>query len=198
MIEQHVEAQHSPRFRFHGRRWLAIAVDVVAGLLVAAALVALVATQVMGYRVLGIASDSMVPTLQRGDLIVSRPVPITSVGHGDIVIFEEGQQTRLLVAHRVVNLITLNVNVTDSKTGAKHSEQSRILRTQGDANPLPDQQSVDAGRFHGVLLARIPGIGGLLGSSYTQLGLLVVALVMGLAWLGYEVVAKRRRRTAGQ
>ncbi len=175
-------------------RRAAVVLDIAAGLVVAIAIVGLIATQVMGYRVLGIASDSMIPALDRGDLIVSRPVSINSIGHGDIVVFDEGQQTRLLVAHRVVNIIKVNLNVTDSRTGAQHTEHSQILRTQGDANPLVDPVPVDARTFVGVLLVRLPGIGGLFGSATVQQGLLVVALAIGLTWLAYEGNARLRRR----
>lgn len=185
----------TPPARAGGHRLLGAVLDVVAGLAVAAALVAIVATQFMGYRILGIASDSMLPALARGDLIVSRPVAITSVEHDDIIVFEEGQQTKLLVAHRVVNIIKVNTNITDSKTGAKHTEESRIFRTKGDANPVVDAQPVDAAAFRGLLMAQLPGAGGLLGSATIQQGLVALALVAGLAWLGYELLARGRRRS---
>ena len=50
--------------------------NVVAGLVLGFAIVLLVATQVMGYRVASIATDSMRPTLAPGDLIVTRRVGI--------------------------------------------------------------------------------------------------------------------------
>jgi signal peptidase len=168
---------------------------VLAGLLVAAVVIALIATQLLGFHALGIASDSMAPVLQRGDLVITRPVAITTVSNGDIVAFDEGQFTTVTVVHRVVGVINVTVNTTDSKTGAKSSEASRLLRTKGDANPTLDGVPVAADRFRGVVFVAVPTVGGVLGSGQVQQVLLGLAIATAIAWLVYEVVGFRRRRT---
>ena len=67
---------------------------VVAGLVFGLAVVALIATQLLGYRLAAIASDSMVPALSRGDLILTRPASIDNMQRGDVVLFESGTATR--------------------------------------------------------------------------------------------------------
>jgi signal peptidase I len=167
----------------------------LAGLLVAGALVALVATQFLGYHALGVSSDSMAPALRRGDLVVTRPVAINTVGQGDIVAYDEGELIHLTVVHRVVGVVNLTVNTTDSKTGTISTEKSRLLQTKGDANPAVDGQPVGAERFKGLVFITVPVVGGVLGAGIVQQILLAVAIGTGIAWLVYEIVRLRRRRT---
>jgi signal peptidase len=166
----------------------------LAGLLVAAVVVALIATQLLGFHALGIASDSMAPVLQRGDLVITRPVPITTVTSGDIVAYDEGQFTRVTVVHRVVGVINVTVNTTDSKTGVKSSDTSRLLQTKGDANPTVDGVPVAGDRFRGLVFVSLPVVGGILGSGQVQQLLIGLAIATAVAWLVYEVVRFRRRR----
>jgi signal peptidase len=167
--------------------------NVVAGLVLGIAIVFLVATQVMGYRVASIATDSMRPALAPGDLIVTQPVGIDSIVNGDVVLFQEGVTTPILVAHRVSNVVTVNVNVTDSATGAKHTETSRILRTKGDNNAVVDDAPVDAANFRGRLWLHIPNAGGFLASPTP---FILIAGGIGVLWLLFEVGRLARRRAA--
>jgi len=170
----------------HVRRFL----DALAGLVLGLAIVTLIATQVLGYRLASIASDSMEPALARGDLILTRPVPIGDVKHDDIVLFETGVTTPILVAHRVANIITVNLNITDSKTGATRTEQTQVLRTKGDANAQVDPEPVDAQHYRGLVWLTFSGIGSVLASP---LPFLIVGAGLGLLWLVYELVDRSRR-----
>jgi signal peptidase len=176
-------------------RILRLLVAIVLGLVFGLAMVAIISTQVFGYRLAAIASESMRPALAPGDLIVTRPVPITDIETDDIVLFETGTVTKILVAHRVANVVTLNVNITDSETGEKRTEQTKILRTKGDANEATDEQPVDATSYRGLLWLTIPGAGNVLASP---LPFIVLAAVIGVIWLLLEVVGyvRRSRRTA--
>jgi signal peptidase I len=176
-------------------RILRLLVAIVLGLVFGLAMVAIISTQVFGYRLAAIASESMRPAPAPGDLIVTRPVPITDIETDDIVLFETGTVTKILVAHRVANVVTLNVNITDSETGEKRTEQTKILRTKGDANEATDEQPVDATSYRGLLWLTIPGAGNVLASP---LPFIVLAAVIGVIWLLLEVVGyvRRSRRTA--
>jgi signal peptidase len=168
------------------RRLAAIAAGLVLGLVI----VAVVATQVFGYRLAAIASDSMQPALAPGDLIVTRPVPITDIKQDDIVLFETGTATKILVAHRVANIIDVNMNVTDSATGQTRTEKTKILRTKGDANPAVDEQPVDETTYRGLLWLTIPGAGSVLASPTPFIAL---AVLIGVLWLIAELVGYVRR-----
>jgi len=167
--------------------------DILAGLILGLAIVMLIATQVFGYRVASIATNSMQPTLAPGDLILTRPASIDAVGHDDIVLFETGITKPILVAHRVANIITVNLNVTDSKTGVTRTQQTHVLRTKGDANPQVDADPVDASHYRGLLWMTVPGAGTLLASP---LPFLLIAVGLGLLWFAFEIVDRGRRGRA--
>jgi signal peptidase len=176
-------------------RLLRLLAAIVAGLVLGFAIVAIISTQVFGYRLAAIASESMRPALAPGDLIVTRPVPITDIETDDIILFETGTATKILVAHRVANVVTLNVNITDSETGERRTEQTKILRTKGDANEATDEQPVDTTSYRGLLWLTIPGAGNVLASPQP---FIVLAAVIGVIWLLLEVVGyvRRSRRPA--
>jgi signal peptidase I len=167
---------------------------ILAGLFVAALIFSLIATQLLGFHVFAVASNSMAPTLNRGDLVVTRPAAVTTVKQGDIVAFIEGETTPLTVVHRVAGLINLRINTTDSKTGATGTEESRLLLTRGDANPTNDGQPVEPDRFRGVVFITVPAIGAVLGATIFHQVLLAIAILTALAWFAYELRALRRRR----
>jgi signal peptidase I len=167
---------------------------VLAGLLTAALIFSLIATQLLGFHVFAVASNSMAPTLNRGDLVVTRPAAVMTVNQGDIVAFIEGETAPVTVVHRVAGVINLRVNTTDSKTGATGTEESRLLLTKGDANPTNDGQPVQPDRFRGVVFITLPAIGAVLGATIFHQVLLAIAIVTALAWFAYELRALRRRR----
>jgi signal peptidase I len=167
---------------------------ILAGLFVAALIFSLIATQLLGFHVFAVASNSMAPTLNRGDLVVTRPAAVTTVKQGDIVAFIEGETTPLTVVHRVAGLINLRINTTDSKTGATGTEESRLLLTRGDANPTNDGQPVEPDRFRGVVFITVPAIGAVLGATIFHQVLLAIAILTALAWFAYELRALRRQR----
>ncbi|MGE3075404.1 MAG: signal peptidase I [Dehalococcoidia bacterium] len=168
---------------------------VLFGLAVGLLLLAFVATRFMGYGVATIQSYSMRPALDRGDLIITRPTSIDRAKAGDIVVFEEGERTKLLIAHRVYNVIPITTNVTNSSTGKTSTSYSTVLRTKGDANENVDEQIVDASRFRGEVLFTVPRIGLLIHDIPLEYVLMGVSASSGLAWGFYELVRYRRRRT---
>ena len=163
-----------------------ICVAPILGIAAGSLVVALLMTQIFGYQVLVVQSDSMKPALVRGDLIVTRPADINLVEPGDIILFESGQNTRVPVVHRIDGTMNVQFNITDSVTGLVTTEHTRSLRTKGDANPRPDGEMVDASRLKGVLWFSLPGIGGWFSNGLLQQGLLSIAVVSVLTWIGYE------------
>jgi signal peptidase len=166
------------------------------GLIVGGLLVVGVATTLLGYRVLDIASGSMEPALNRGDLIFSRPAPIDQIKQGDIIVFQEGQQIPVLIAHRVAAVINLTVNSTSRSTGVTTTSTTPIFRTKGDANAQVDGSVVDAAHYRGIVWFVLPGLGSpLLGYPVSHI-FLAVAVLTALLWAGYEVIGLVRRRRA--
>lgn len=171
-------------------------VAVLCGLALGGLLLAVVATTLLGYRVLGIASGSMEPALRHGDLVLSRPAPIDQVKPGDIIVFQEGEKMPVLITHRVAAIINLTVEATSTSTGETTTSTTPMLRTKGDANPNPDYHTVDASNYRGIVWLVLPGIGmPLLGYPVAQV-FLTVALLTAMLWVCYEVIGLARRRRA--
>ncbi len=167
------------------------------GLFIGSLLAGFVAVQFFGYKVVTVQSNSMEPALERGDVIISRPVNINDVEAGQVVLFMEGERTRILVAHRAVGFINLTINVHDSKTGEDTQEHQRLLQTKGDANPTQDAQPVSPQDVRGQLWFTIPGAGFVLDRVPLQVVLLGLAAATAILWAGYEVARLAlRRRTA--
>lgn len=166
------------------------------GLLIGGLLAAFVAVQFFGYKVLTVESFSMEPALQRGDVIVSRPANIADVKAGQIVLFEEGKLTRILVAHRVTGFVNATINIHNSKTGADTQEHQRLLETKGDANSVVDANAVSAADLRGRLWFTIPHVGFVLNKVPLQIILLGIAAGTAALWAPYELARARRRRSA--
>lgn len=189
---------HGPSARKAGRarRAAVAAAGAACGLLLATALVLAAAMQVFGYRVTQASSGSMEPFLEPGDVFVTRPIDIADVEKGDVVLFDQGRDTLIPVAHRVVGVVQLRMNITDSETGEVTTEVTQVLRTQGDANSEPDSQLIDASRLRGVVWFRLPAAGRPLGSLGLQRGLLLVALAIGIAWGLFELARFVKRHSS--
>lgn len=166
------------------------------GLLIGGLLVGLLATQLFGYHVATIQSFSMKPALDRGDVIVTRPVSINDVKAGDIIVFEEGTQTKLLVAHRVYNVMPVTTRIENSTTGEVTESKSIMLRTKGDANSQPDDTFVTASNFKGKVMLTIPQAGFIAGDIPLQYVFLGIFVLTTISWAAYEGVRRVRRKPA--
>jgi signal peptidase len=167
------------------------------GVLVGGLLAALLAVQVFGYHVVTVQSSSMEPALTRGDVIVARPVRIDDVKEGQVVLFDEGRDVHFLVAHRVVGFINLRTNINNMTTGEVTSQESRLLRTKGDANETEDAQPVDASGLRGRLWFSIPKAGLIFDRVPLQAFLLGVAGLAAVGWLVFELHHCLGRRRVG-
>jgi signal peptidase len=167
--------------------------SVVFGLLIGGLLLGFIATRFMGYQVATIQSFSMKPALDRGDLIITRPTAIEDAKAGDIIVFMEGERIKLLVAHRVYNVMPVTTNIHNTTTGETTTSHSTLLRTKGDANPDVDAQVVDASTFKGEVLFTIPAVGLLMHDVPLQSLFIGVFLLSTLAWGGYEFARRRAR-----
>ncbi len=95
-----------------------------------------------GYYPLAIATGSMRPLLEPGDLVVVKRVPPEAVEPGDVVAYLAGDGS--IVVHRVVRIERLG-GVT-------------VFHTRGDANPVEDEPW-PAERLLGRLVLHVPLLG---------------------------------------
>ncbi|MBW8750061.1 MAG: signal peptidase I [Propionibacteriales bacterium] len=134
-----------------------------AAILGALCLVMVVAGIAFGVRPLMFRSGSMSPTIDTGDLSISRTVGAAGLHHGDIVsvLAADGQR----VTHRVV-----------SNTAA---DGHRQLTLKGDANDVVDQQVYNVTSAQKVIFT-IPKMGYVVDWLSRAPGVYLVALYVGL------------------
>ena len=123
---------------------------------------------VPGYGLYLVRSESMTPTINMGDLIITGPVK-GEVKEGDIITYEwDGE----LVTHRV------------------HSTDDTII-TKGDAVGDPDPWTVKDSAVKGAYLFKIPYVGYATRFIQTKIGWFITIIVPAMAlvvWLAKDIV----------
>lgn len=146
-------------------------------------------TTMFGHPVYSVASGSMTPTFDTGDLIVDNPIsgPAALTLHpGQVITFVaasgDGKEAGLVVTHRIVARV---LNPADP--GSSPVE----YRTKGDANNAPDVALVPAsavlGVYHGE---RIP-FGGYVLAALHQPITFVVLILIPVAYIAEELIRRQ-------
>jgi signal peptidase len=121
-------------------------------------------------------SESMLPAIAKGDLIALQAPVITSLGVGDVIVFQAPPGYPSPMIHRIVDEWVQN--------------DATYFRTKGDNNPVPDSFSIPAtnviAEYTGI---RVPYVGYLVLFIQTPQGTIVfVGLVV--LWLAYEYLVR--------
>jgi signal peptidase len=114
-----------------------------------------------------VASGSMMPTLEVGDLIIVQGVPPADVKIDDIIIFDAPQGSRTI--HRVKEVRTLPNGTIQFKT-------------KGDANPNADPYWIPEQNVQGRLLHRIPYLGWLTLEPAITVILIAIVIIVIVVW----------------
>jgi signal peptidase len=143
------------------------------GYVVLGILLAFVANQGLAFALstdmpmVAVESNSMVPTFNRGDILILQGVPMEELEIGDVIVFSpEGRATP--VVHRVI---------------AKNPDGT--FQTRGDANSgqLPFEKSIEPSQIHGRSIAAVPYLGWVKIGATTFLFKNPAMLLMGIASL---------------
>ena len=94
------------------------------------------------YQMIAIASNSMVPTFERGDAVIFEKIDKEDIEEGDIIVFKKG---KVLVSHRVIN--------------TKEISSKTYYITKGDANKSQDANPVSQDEVLGVIRRVVKYIG---------------------------------------
>jgi signal peptidase len=130
-----------------------------------------------GYDLYLVRSESMVPTINMGDLIITGPVKGTPEA-GQIITYERNDA---LITHRVKSI------------------NDTTLVTQGDAVEDPDPWTVKTSDVRGTYLFKIPYVG--YGTRFIQtklgwfLSIIIPALVL-VIWLAKDIVKEALKNDA--
>lgn len=114
-----------------------------------------------------IASGSMSPALEVGDVIIVQGVSPASIQAGDIIVFDSPEEIRTI--HRVTQIQTL-------------SNGTMQFRTKGDANPSEESYWTSEEDVHGRVLYKIPYLGWMALIPTIPITIAVIIIIIILVW----------------
>ena len=126
-----------------------------------------------GYNLYLVRSESMRPTIDMGDLIITRPPnnPIKEeVKPGTIITYRYSNE---LITHRVLSI------------------DSNNLVTKGDATEDPDPWTINFSNIEGIYMFRIPNAGYVTSFVQTKLGwflAIIIPAALFVGWLAKDIV----------
>ncbi|GAA1456623.1 signal peptidase I [Williamsia maris] len=154
--------------------------------LVAILLAAIVVPKVGGAQPYTVLTSSMKQKYPPGTLIVVRKVDASTLSIGDVVTYQIRSGEPGVITHRIVGF-------TFDQQG------NRLLTTQGDAVPVPDERPVQAAQVRGKLWYSIPYLG-YVNNWITGSTRLIFVYVIAGGLILYAVLqfagSVRERRTA--
>lgn len=121
------------------------------------------------YPLLAVASGSMIPTLNIGDLIVVQgTLNVTDIvaeyGTGDIIVFHKPGNPDELIVHRAVE---------------KHQNNDLLyLETKGDNNNSPDPWRIYNSDLVGKVVGSIPYLGHIPLFVHTTTGMMIIIILI--------------------
>lgn len=163
------------------RRPLALTSWVTAGF-VAALLLAVAGSLLVGARPVVVLSGSMEPAFSAGDVLIERGVEPRQVKVGQVVTFREPGTERMMT-HRVRTI---------EARGAR-----LVFTTKGDADNGVQRWAIDPGDELGQPVWRIPVIGYVAMLAKTPLGLVAIVLLPLLLVAAWEIYRVWRPREDG-
>ena len=122
----------------------------------------------MNFKFYVVPTGSMEPNIHKGSLVlINENKDIADINVGDIIVYERREGYNII--HRVIS-------IQDNKT----------LKVKGDANNVPDADTIDENNFVGKTILVIPALGNVV-SQLTLLNnkLLVVAILLAMGMLDY-------------
>ncbi len=129
-----------------------------------------------------VTSESMVPTLQVGDLLVLQRPAEDQIHVGDIIVYNADWFSGAPIVHRVVRIQEIG--------GTKY------FYTKGDNNALEDPSPCTYDDILGVVILRVPYVGqislAVRSLLSTPIGVVTLIVVFGLILFGPEVFCGRQ------
>ena len=130
---------------------------------------------ILGIRPFSIQTESMYPTLEPGDLIISTAVEPEDLRVDDIVTY-----WTVINGERVLN----THRITDIYDGGTHL----IFATKGDNNTTADSMTVHASEIVGIYRFRIPGVGKVFDFLQTSTGFFLIIVLPVFMFFIYHLV----------
>ncbi|HKW78834.1 MAG TPA: signal peptidase I [Candidatus Limnocylindria bacterium] len=136
---------------------------------------AFVAIRVAGLGTFIVTGGSMEPSIHKGSLVVVQPVSPSEVRVGDVITFQQYDQT---TTHRVIAIA--------------NEQKGLVFKTKGDANTVADPEDKWFPAQVGIVRAAVPVVGYVAGSvqAYWRLALTLVAAITFFSCAGALVFRK--------
>jgi signal peptidase len=136
---------------------------------------AFVTVRVAGLGTFVVTGGSMEPSIQKGSLVLVQPVSPSEVTVGDVITFQQYEQT---TTHRVTSISTTSLGL--------------VFTTKGDANVIADPEDKTFPGQVGVVRAQVPVAGYLVASvqAYWRLLLTLIAAITFFACASVLVLRK--------
>ena len=133
-----------------------------------------------GYCPFIVLTDSMVPTINGGDLVIDKVVTdAAEIQKGDIIsFFDPASRSQSIVTHRVIE-------ITKDENGI-------AFRTQGDANNTEDDDLIPAKNVVGIYSFKLSGVGNVVMFMQSTTGLVVCIALPILLIIGYDALRRRK------
>jgi signal peptidase I len=134
-----------------------------------------------GYHIFVVKSESMEPSINMGDLVITGPVNGflgNGIYPGTVISYQSGGK---VVTHRVLAV------------------DGNSIQTKGDAVEDPDPQSVDASKIVGVYLFKIPKVGYVSSLIHTKVGwflLIILPSMLLVGWIAVEIIKEALKSPA--
>ncbi len=130
-----------------------------------------------GYSPLIVLSDSMVPTIYDGDLIIVKKVDPQEVKVDDVISFKEDQA---VITHRIIAMETTTLGKLQ-------------FTTKGDANNTEDIKKVSEEDLVGEYILRVPGVGTVAMFLQTPAGMIIFVAIPLAIFIIYDILSRRSR-----
>ena len=131
-----------------------------------------------GYLPLIVLTDSMVPEIYSGDLIICHTADAEDIAVDDVIaFFDPAGNGTSIVTHRVLEVINENGELE--------------FRTKGDNNNTEDKMLVPAESLVGVYQTRIAGLGNVAMFMQSSTGLIVCVVLPIVLLVAYDMIRRR-------
>ena len=122
-------------------------------------------------------TDSMVPTINGGDLIFVKKAAPEDIAVDDVIAFfdPESMEESIMIVHRVKEITT-------------DGEGNVFFRTKGDANNVYDTFIISGDNVVGRYLFRVRGMGRVAMFMQTTYGLIICVGIPLIVLFGYELI----------
>ena len=128
----------------------------------------------MNFKPFIVLSDSMLPAIKSGDLVLVRQVNTSELAKGDIIAYKEGDS---VITHRIVRI--------DEVTGGMQ------YITKGDSNNAEDTTPVTADMVEGTYLLHIHNLGNVALFMQEPLGIMLFIALPLILFILYDILRRR-------